>query len=204
MNFDNGIIKTANLSIEDHQTIVDELHTFLPNAADGGQGRMFSQAPPVWIEIIASLATWQAVFKVSAVAFLAAYGKKLGEKAAEATPKMIHDFLGVLKRVTKHLARPPSITLKIPGPGVPFTQISLNDNPEQAFALFLIHLPGIQKAIDSLDISRIDSEIYVQVNDNTFILKWLNSDDYQVYHQSFDPAGKPQNDPQIISKSTDH
>jgi len=201
MSFDRGIINTANLPQQEHRALVGELRLFLPDAEDGGQALMLSQAPPGWVEVVASVATWHTVFKVGAATFLGAYLKKVGEKAGEATSvTKIREFVALWHRRAKRLTNPPVVNLKIPGPGVHFTRLVLcADDPERSahdFSLFVLYLPSIQRAIDSLNADDIGGEVTVRVRVDSFLIEWLSYSEFQAYCQSFDSEGTPLTDPE--------
>lgn len=204
MSFEHGIIQTTNLSEEEHRRIVSELRAFFPDAEDGGQTIMLSQTAPICVEVIASWENWEIGFKVSALAILATYGKKLVENAADATPNKIQGFIDVLRRLAERLGQSLILTPKIPGPGVHITRIILPAHDRKRrlrdLALFASYISGIRRAIDGLNADDIGGEVTVRISDDSFRLEWLSSSGFEVYRQVFDPEGKPQTDPQLVKK----
>lgn len=187
-------ITTANLPGDLHRQLVEDMREFFPEAEVRGPVIQRSQVPPAWVEIAASLATWQNVFLVAATAFLTAYGKKAGETVAQKTPTLLRGFVTLLRKLAAQLDRPLSVIIQVPGPGSQFTRISLSlDDQMQAtrdLALFVAHLPAIEVALKTLPAHDLGSEVYCEVGDDSFALSWLSYSENRKYTRTFDSTGK--------------
>jgi hypothetical protein len=192
MTFDDGIVQTTNVPDEARREFLEDMRTCFPNLRDNGQVLQFSQDPPSWVELVASLATWKSVFGVGAAAFLVAYAKKSGEMAAQATPNKIRALCACVRRLSERLGRSATAIVKIPGPGSYFTRLVLRgDDPELNLARFIKHLDAITAATNGLRADDLGGEVTVRVDDASFTLEWLSASKNRAYHRSFDTEGKP-------------
>ena len=197
MAWDKVHISTANIPAKVKQELLQELRVLFPELTHGDV-YLFSASPPAIVEIVAALATWQNVLKVAAVAFLTGYGKRAGEIAADKSAAQLRNFVATFRNLADKLGRPPVVRLKVPGPGVHITTLTLSGlsarEPHVAMvqvAAVTAHLPAIQQAIGDLDPKETRHAVECEVRPDSFTLRWVRRLDSQVYAWTFDADGNP-------------